>query len=886
MAQRLLQVDIELDAQAFNTAEPEKHIEGGEAFGYQINENSEPLGYDNNTALVNKSFVSDVEKTVSGIFTIKNRVVQNLIGSFNHSDSITTVDAIEYFHYKEDDIYLIAIGGSFDTYTLNGVITNCRSFIILNLDFTVFAGVDYLNLIQSLYGEVKDIKYHELNNSLIIGGGLFEGVGPLDDLDNLFELDLNTLELSSSMAQFSSEGSVDKPVFAIDIINAIGVIIIGGQFSNVIGISANRLFGLNSNFETGTKSFFTKIRTEINDVELSFVEKILIKQEGVFQVLCGGSFETDNRENLVVFDGRGDVIEGFKSCNERVRDIVEADAGYFIAGNFTLYGNETVNRIIKPEYNGFINFRLGDPFVFDLDVLGVGRISVDENNILYISFFSQTLDYNFGRLSTNTGVVSDRLTINGNVQAISKIPDNNSLTSDIIIGGFITSVEEPTTDLNQNEILLDNSSVSITRDNLFANLVAENSRNQDLGFQYIKIDSNKIRISKIIESENDEYSLTNITNLVNKITVVVFRNDGNLGTNIINIPIRKDYFIKNLGRDIWSTANFSISFYNNYLATEQTNIDIVKSRISEDQFYQFINLSPLVNQQELEADMAYYNQLDYSTTAPTIKDAFLGRFVFIRSETFLNENLLVSSNQFSFILDGYREAKPVLLNGNKRKFNSDNKFTIPFISDKIKEIEIIQGSTSSIIANPNFQNVDAEKPQQYISYLCIDFSEYLTNNKTKLLFKNNDSTLETITLFKGTESCLFYSVKVIFKNSFGALEPTYMNGRSIDSVDTDSSKYKRSIRDINGNIQLPLTHTNKIFNKIGSREWECNTGLVDAYMNDCYEDLFMSEEIWLEIDGVLRAVSLESSNFNKEDDLQTDMINYRFTFKEDRNLNE
>jgi hypothetical protein len=113
-----------------------------------------------------------------------------------------------------------------------------------------------------------------------------------------------------------------------------------------------------------------------------------------------------------------------------------------------------------------------------------------------------------------------------------------------------------------------------------------------------------------------------------------------------------------------------------------------------------------------------------------------------------------------------------------------------------------------------------------------------------------------------------------------------MNGRSIDSVDTDSSQYKRSIRDINGNVQLPLTHTNKTFNKTGSREWECNTGLVDAYMNDCYEDLFMSEEIWLEIEGVLRAVSLESSNFNKEDDLQKDMINYRFTFKEDRNLDE
>ena len=213
--------------------------------------------------------------------------------------------------------------------------------------------------------------------------------------------------------------------------------------------------------------------------------------------------------------------------------------------------------------------------------------------------------------------------------------------------------------------------------------------------------------------------------------------------------------------------------------------------------------------------------------------------------------------------------------------------TIPFLSDKVREIEIVNEPFTNTITNPNFENVNPEKPEEYISYLCIDFSEYLSRDTTILKFKRGGNfTIDTVTLFKGTESCLFYSVKVIFKNSFGALEPTYMNGRSIDSVDTDSSKYKRSIRDINGNIQLPLTHTNKIFNKTGSREWECNTGLIDAYMNNCYEDLFMSEEIWLEIDGVLRAVSLESSNFNKEDDLQTDMINYRFTFKEDRNLNE
>jgi hypothetical protein len=544
-----------------------------------------------------------------------------------------------------------------------------------------------------------------------------------------------------------------------------------------------------------------------------------------------------------------------------------------------------VNGIFKVDING----NLDNSFIFDYDVTAVRALEFGVGAFLYISFVSSTLSYNFGAYNLNTRVIEERLKVLDTVRVIRYLEDGfNTSPDDLIIGGKITEFEAFTSVLNKNQVLIDKSSMENTRNNLFDNLVEENTRNGDLGFQYLKIGNDKIRIEKRIESNEDVYFLSRINSLTNKVVISVFRNDANLGDSIVNIPIRKDFFIQNIGRNIWSTANFFLTIYqNDFVVSEDNTIAIYKPKIADNQFSQFLNISPLINQQDFESDIAYYDQLDYSTQSPNIEIARLGRFATTKVDTLLGDTVLETKNEFNFVFDGYREFKEVLLNGNKRKYNRDWKMTIPFLSDKVREIEVINGPFTNTITNPNFENVNPEKAEEYISYLCIDFAEYLSRDTTILKFKRiGGITIDTVTLFKGTESCLFYSVKVIFKNSFGALEPTYMNGRSIDSVDTDSSKYKRSIRDINGNIQLPLTHTNKIFNKTGSREWECNTGLVDAYMNDCYEDLFMSEEIWLEIDGVLRAVSLESSNFNKEDDLQTDMINYRFTFKEDRNLNE
>jgi hypothetical protein len=287
MAQKFLQVDITFYNQAFNPSQPELNIKNGEGITYQINENFEPFFYDEGAALVNKRFISPDTTSVDNIFSTKNGIVQDFLGGFNDN-----VNTIEYFNFATDNINLIAIGGEFTTYTKDGTTTNCNLFIILNTDGTVYSSVNYATFIQSGVS-VDAIKYHAVNDSLIIGGE-FLGVGDLDNLRGLFELDLINNGLSSTMVDFDNRESVQNPsglktrVTAIGIIDVFGIIIIGGDISEVIGFPANRLFACSSTFSLPRSIFFEKIRTAIDSGFGDQIGKIYVKQEGDLQVLVGG----------------------------------------------------------------------------------------------------------------------------------------------------------------------------------------------------------------------------------------------------------------------------------------------------------------------------------------------------------------------------------------------------------------------------------------------------------------------------------------------------------------------------------------------------------------------------------------------------------------------
>jgi len=462
----------------------------------------------------------------------------------------------------------------------------------------------------------------------------------------------------------------------------------------------------------------------------------------------------------------------------------------------------------------------------------------------------------------------------------------------LIIGSRFSGVGISTLPISSNQIIVVDD-LETTRNNIFDNLVLNNSINSDLGFRYRKLGTDIIRIEKILQA-GDIITSSRITsqndNVVITTNSTVDEVEKTIQRLVVNIPIRKDNYIKNTLSNVWSSASFQLTVFDDedISITDDNTITVIKQRITDDQRTQYVNISPLINQQSLETNISYYNSLNYGSSFPVINVAKIGKYGNINVKTLLNETILQVTEKLLFITDGFKEYKPVLLNGSKRLFGLNDKITIPFISNRVKTITLSQqGFKANTIFNEGFGIIDPTKPGDFISYVCIDFSQYFIQETTQVVFKNGlGQVLDTITLYKPNTSCIFNPVKIIFKNSYGVLENCYMNGRTNDSISTKSDSFKRDAIDINGNIPIALRHTNKVFNKTGDREWVCNTGLVSDYMNGCYEDLYMSEEVWLEIDGVTRAVSLKDTNFRKKDDTQNDMINYQFTFKEDKKINK
>jgi hypothetical protein len=441
----------------------------------------------------------------------------------------------------------------------------------------------------------------------------------------------------------------------------------------------------------------------------------------------------------------------------------------------------------------------------------------------------------------------------------------------MVVGGNFSSYNFETTDLSNNEILVA-PTLLVTRNNILNNLVENNNREADTGFKYSIIANDIIRLTKIIENEDDLFYVSNIKSLQNKVSINIIRNDSNIEDLIRSVPVRREYILTSPARSEWSTAEFKVG---------ETTIS--KPRIADEQISQYLNISSILKDNSFEADVDYFNRLDFGGITPVINKSRLGNFVSVVSNTLLN-NINLGDNSFiGYTHDGYNETDTILLNGRKRAIT--NRLAIPFLTSRVQNIQFRykDGGNQNII-NRNFANINPEDSTGYVSYLNMnnigiqDFVDIDFRN-------NNDGVLDTVRVYNRESKCLYEPVEVIFKNSFGMLEIIDMIGNSVEDISVESSTIKRNNRDINGRIGLQSKHTNKVYNKTGERKWELNVGYIPDYVNSVLEDLIMSEEVWLKKDGIIIPVVMEGNGFTKVTDIQ-DLNNYSFNFREDRKITE
>lgn len=258
----------------------------------------------------------------------------------------------------------------------------------------------------------------------------------------------------------------------------------------------------------------------------------------------------------------------------------------------------------------------------------------------------------------------------------------------------------------------------------------------------------------------------------------------------------------------------------------------------------------------------------------------------------------VTSNTY-LAQEGYNKFKegvnytvePIaMISSNYIQYHLGSTVTIPVNVERVTSIQWRSGTgvreTDSFTDNGN-QN-------QKIQYAQFTSTTLLDN----VLVNYDSGSTSTITLAP-TEECKYPVNKITFVNRWGAMQDLFFFKKSVDSLESRSESFNRSIfearsvhldppEEVGQDCQETLTfntysttaHAKKTFNANATESIVLNSGFVNELMNPYFEELMVSENIWLtDSSDNIYPVNLKDSSFTKKTGLNDRLINYTMNFE-------
>jgi len=238
----------------------------------------------------------------------------------------------------------------------------------------------------------------------------------------------------------------------------------------------------------------------------------------------------------------------------------------------------------------------------------------------------------------------------------------------------------------------------------------------------------------------------------------------------------------------------------------------------------------------------------------------------------------------------YTTEALVMLSGSYYEYHKGSTLSLPINKEKVASVSF--KFNGSIITTINF--TDNGNQNQKIAYASASTS---TQQYDELLIVDVGENQTTITL-KEIEECKYPVHKITFLNRWGALQNLFFHKKSVETLETRNEKFNRSIfkarsvsleppeegedcqETITFNSYSTTAHSKKVHNANGTESILLNTGFVDERMNVYFEELMVSEYIWLTDDqNVIYPVTLKDSNFTHKTGLNDRMINYTMNFE-------
>lgn len=325
------------------------------------------------------------------------------------------------------------------------------------------------------------------------------------------------------------------------------------------------------------------------------------------------------------------------------------------------------------------------------------------------------------------------------------------------------------------------------------------------------------------------------------------------------------------------TVKFTIkSWQGDYYTPAGVEKSVTKQKIGPSQASAYFDPSIFVKDVDLEGVVPNYAGLTEVINIPSCKWAQITSSVYTLGVTQSTiTNMYYVTDGYTSIVKGTMDEHTLpdlLLTGDKRRHASNMQGRVHFKAEGLLGItRVTQDGTSHTVSQT------ATVTQSYQFYQAVRYDK-LTKSLT-FQYATGSKTVN----FEWYDECKYPQWSVIFKNKYGVLETLSMSKVSKKSVTVEKDNFNRSIIDANGYYDI-TRHSNKDKIASGKDGYILNSELLKDYENDIYEELFLSEDVWLqEPGGEPFPVTLGDSKFDRKTILNDKTIQYSITFKSSHN---
>ena len=240
----------------------------------------------------------------------------------------------------------------------------------------------------------------------------------------------------------------------------------------------------------------------------------------------------------------------------------------------------------------------------------------------------------------------------------------------------------------------------------------------------------------------------------------------------------------------------------------------------------------------------------------------------------------------------YTVEPEAMISGSYIQYKKGDYIFLPVNAEKVTSVVFMYNG--SVISTYNVSdNGNANQK--------IDYAYYQTTTQEINIIRYEVAGVAYTINVQEVEECKYPVHKIVFLNRWGAFQDLYFFKKSTENLESKSENYNASIfearsvsysnrqnvctEDIAYNVYDSNAHSKKTFNSNATESISLNTGFVSESMNPYFEELMVSEYVWMiDSNNIVYPVNLKESSFAKKTGLNEGLINYTMNFEKSFSL--